>query len=224
LFQKALWQTENESLIKPPWHTTPAMVVPFWNRCGFLWSVTAKYWLLCEPLPSCVCCYVHCSDPNEDMCKINSWKELSDPPSFNRLHVQYYPCSIWPPVLSLNITYILLILLITFQRTWPIETPDIPSSKYHVHFPLLRSLQKIHPSSRPWVTFGNMLVFMVASYWPLTQPQSLTTHCLLSISENSIYLQLPLHVWRPAMLWWQGAHLDGVSHENYLYSNSEIIC
>jgi len=52
-----------------------------------------------------------------------------------------------------------------FQWTCPIETPNIPSSKSHIHFPLPRSFQRIRPIPRPCVIFRNKMAFNSGSFF-----------------------------------------------------------
>jgi len=58
-----------------------------------------------------------------------------------------------------------------FQWTCPIGTPNIPCSKSHIHFPLLRSFQRIHPIPRCCGTFHNKL-FLWQVVSPLPNPQA----------------------------------------------------
>jgi len=62
-------------------------------------------------------------------------------------------------VLPLIVFYICWFYCDSLQWPWAAETPDIPVSKSHVHFPLFLSFQRIYPSPRPCVTFCNMLMF-----------------------------------------------------------------
>jgi hypothetical protein len=91
------------------------------------------------------------------------WKALPFPE--NSLTVQCHSCQIGP-VIPQNITYILLILSILFTDSWH------SSSKCHVHFPLLMSLQRMRPSQRPRVKFRNMLVFTLERCYLPPNPES----------------------------------------------------
>jgi hypothetical protein len=77
-----------------------------------------------------------------------------------RLLVQCHLHPIWPPVLPLNLTYILKFLPYYPERTCPIHTSDIPCTKSHVHFLSLRLfIQGICPSLGPILDFRNKLTF-----------------------------------------------------------------
>ena len=70
------------------------------------------------------------------------------------------------------------------------ETPDIPSSKSHVHFSMNWLLQSIHPSLSPCVTFHNMLVLYNEQFLSLTQCRSWwTMPWRLPANAYSVYSQ-----------------------------------
>jgi hypothetical protein len=95
----------------------------------------------------------------------------------------------WTPSKS---KYDLANSLDSFQKTWPIYTPDIAISKPHVHFPLFMSLQRIRPSPRPCTTFRNRLLFYGGELTAYAQTKSWrTTPCQLFAAYYSIYTQLP---------------------------------
>jgi hypothetical protein len=78
------------------------------------------------------------------------------------------------------------------QRPWPIEAPNIPHSKSHVHFLRLRSFQSICPILRPFVTFCNAFLFYGGELSAPRPTPKLEGHpCRLSATAYSIYLQLP---------------------------------
>jgi hypothetical protein len=54
----------------------------------------------------------------------------------------------------------LVFQVVSFQWTWPIQAPNIPCTKYHVHFPVLRLCQVIRPVPRLCVVIRN-------KYWVL---------------------------------------------------------
>jgi hypothetical protein len=84
------------------------------------------------------------------------------------------------------------ILLILFSKNLTYRDSWHSSSKSHVHFPLLTSFQKIHPSLRPCATFCSLLVFYGGQFLAPTQPLSWRiTPCQLSTTTCSIYSQLP---------------------------------
>jgi len=57
---------------------------------------------------------------------------------------------------DLDLSYTLPVHLL-FSVNLPIETPDIPCSKSHIHFPLLTSFSKVRPIQRPCLSFRNKL-------------------------------------------------------------------
>jgi hypothetical protein len=73
-----------------------------------------------------------------------------------------------------------------------IQTRNVPCTKSHVLFPLLRSYQRISPGPRHFETFrNNRNIFTVRGCRPHAQPQSWrTTPCRLSATAYSIYSQL----------------------------------
>jgi len=76
---------------------------------------------------------------------------------------------------------------------------DIPCSKSHIHFPFHRSLQRIHLSLRPCLTFCKMLLFYGEKLLvpPSTQPLKLEKHPLLALC-NCLFniFTATLHIWR----------------------------
>jgi hypothetical protein len=115
----------------------------------------------------------------------NSWFPF---PFHIRLRVQCHLRPIWPPVLPLNLTYIVIYLP-------PLPWANLPyyfqHSKYqtHIHFLSLKSfIQGICPGPGFRVIFRNKLIFLRLH----TQtPSWSTTNCRLSATSYSIYSQLP---------------------------------
>jgi hypothetical protein len=82
-----------------------------------------------------------------------------------------------------------------FQRTCPIETPNIPCYKFHVQFPLSTSFQRIRPIPRPRATYRNQLGFYGEQFLaPLPRASWRTTSCRLSVTGYVIYSQLTIHL------------------------------
>jgi hypothetical protein len=73
------------------------------------------------------------------------------------------------------------------------QTPDFPSSKSHVHFPWLRSFQRIRPSPWSFVTYRNYCGELLA---PRPNPKLednpllAVRYCLFNIYTDT------LHIWR----------------------------
>jgi hypothetical protein len=101
------------------------------------------------------------------------------------------------------------------ERTCPIHTSNIPSTKSHIHFLSPRSfIQGILPGPRCLVIFRNKVIFYGEEFLaprPIPKledhPLSAVRNCLCNIFAAS------LHIWRPsppsatwgrAMPWWQG--------------------
>jgi len=90
---------------------------------------------------------------------------------------------------------------------------NIPSSKFHVHFPLPRSFTRLHPSTRPYLTFCNKLVSYSEELLAPCPTPKLEDHPLPAIHCCSFSIfAATLHIWRLsplsttqgcAMLWWQ---------------------
>jgi hypothetical protein len=77
-----------------------------------------------------------------------------------RLPVRLLLCPIWPPLLPLNLIYISIFFCHCPERTCPIHTSNITSTKSHIHLFSLRSfIQGIRPGSRLLVIFRKKFYF-----------------------------------------------------------------
>jgi len=87
--------------------------------------------------------------------------------------------------------------LLLFSVNLPIETLNIPRSKFHIHFPFPGSFQTIRPIPRLYVTFRNFFL-TVRSCLSLVQPPNWRGHPLLNVRDClfSIFTATPLIWWR----------------------------
>jgi hypothetical protein len=93
----------------------------------------------------------------------------------------------WPLVLPLNLTYVWYFFCHCPKLACPIHTSNIPGSKSHVYFLVLRSfIHRICPGLRLLLIFCNKLIFL---RWGVVNPRPNPHH--LSTTAFSIYLQLP---------------------------------
>ena len=67
--------------------------------------------------------------------------------------------------------------------SWPIQTPNIPSTKFHVSFPLLRSYQRISPGPRPFWMISNMIHFYGEEILVLRPNPKLEGHSLSAVRD-----------------------------------------
>jgi hypothetical protein len=74
-----------------------------------------------------------------------------------------------------------------------LETPNVPSTKSQVLFPLLRSCHRISPGPKRFETFrNNKKLLRCGGFCSHAQPPSWrTTPCQLSATSYSIHSQLP---------------------------------
>jgi hypothetical protein len=144
-------------------------------------------------------------------------------PPFHRnilifLLVRCHLCFIWPPVLPLNLTYILIVLSQLSKLTCPVQTFHIPSTKSHVHFPELTSfIQGIRPIPRLFVTLRNKLIFQCEGFViPTPNPQagdhplSAVHDCLFNTFAATFHIRRPSPPSATrgrALPWWQGTHI-----------------
>jgi hypothetical protein len=92
-------------------------------------------------------------------------------------------CPIWPTVLPLDLSVLHLFACYCFQWTWPIQTPNIPLSKSHIHFPSARSFQRIRPSPSSCVTFRNKLFFYSEEVLVPRPGSKLEAHLLSAVRD-----------------------------------------
>jgi hypothetical protein len=125
---------------------------------------------------------------------------------------------IWPPVLPLNLTYILRFLL---PLPWANLPYNIPSTKSHIHFISLRSfVHRIHPSLRLLENFFNKFIFYGEELLAPRPTSKLENHSLLAVHDclfsifaatlHSWRVSPPSATWGRAMPWWQGTHLTWI--------------
>jgi hypothetical protein len=146
----------------------------------------------------------------------------SDSPSHRKMYtgllVRGHLSPIWPPVLPLNLTYILILLL-------PLSWVNLPytyfwCSKFQIASPFswLRSIiQRISPCPRFLVNFRNKLIFYGEDLLAPRPTLKLEDHPLSAVRDCLFNIfTATLHIWRPfppsatwgrAMPWWQGTHL-----------------
>jgi hypothetical protein len=103
--------------------------------------------------------------------KILFWRRRHVPNSWFIIFFPYKnagsvsPLPIWPSVLPLNITFILVALSHLSLPKFLYKTFHIPCSSFHVRFPELRSFTKeIHASASPFMIFRNRLFSSVRGY------------------------------------------------------------
>jgi hypothetical protein len=125
---------------------------------------------------------------------------LSIEKMYIRLRVRCHLCPIWPPVLALYRTYILIVLS---QLPWA----NLPYTriKSHVHFLQLRSfMQRIRAGPRTFVTFRNKLIFYDEELLAQRPNPKLEDHTLSAVRDClfSIFAAT-LHIWRspPSATW-----------------------
>jgi hypothetical protein len=83
---------------------------------------------------------------------------------------------------------------------YPEETPNIPSTKYHVLFPLLRSCQSISPGPRRFETFRNNNNFYGEWLLAPRPPPKLEDHPLSAVHDCLFNnFTATLHIWRPSL-------------------------
>jgi len=108
----------------------------------------------------------------------------------NHLLLHCYPCPIPHLVLPLYVSYTLPIPLIVFTENLPYRDSEHSAFQTHIHFPSLKSFQRICPSLRPCVAFCNKLVFMVSSYSLAQSPNWRTDKEVKWRWEDSIRMDL----------------------------------
>jgi hypothetical protein len=121
-------------------------------------------------------------------------------------------CPIWPPVLPLYLTYILIFLLQLLSE--PALYRLLMLHVTNLMFIVLssgHSPKKIHPSLRPCVTFCNKIIFCGQELLaPSHPPCRRTTTCRLSSTAYSIYshlLSIPEgHLIQLHLLSWAWSH------------------
>jgi hypothetical protein len=104
------------------------------------------------------------------------------------------------------------------QRTCPIHTSNVPSTKTHIQFLTLKSIiQGICPGPRFLMNFRNKVIFYGELLAPRQTPKledhplSAVRDCLFNIFAATLYiwrLSPPSATWRRAMPWWQRTHLQ----------------
>jgi hypothetical protein len=107
------------------------------------------------------------------------------------LPVQCHPSPIWHPVHPLSLTYTFPTPLLPFLMNCLIEAPNMPRSKPHVLFPVLRSCQRIHPGPTVCRILRNNFLGVGICYLPAQSPSWKATPFRLSATAYSIYWQLP---------------------------------
>jgi hypothetical protein len=104
------------------------------------------------------------------------------------------------------------------ERTCPIHTSNIPSTKSHIHFLLPRSfIQGVCPCPRLLVIFRNKLIFYGEELSAPRPTPKLEDHLLLAVHDClfNIFaatlcicrLPPPSATWGRTMPWWKGTHL-----------------
>jgi hypothetical protein len=119
-------------------------------------------------------------------------------PLSNPLLVQCLPSPIWPPVHPLSLTFTSQLPRYCLQWAYPIETPNIPGAKSHVHFSVLGSFcQRIRPGPRLLVMIRNKLKGFTAGglLAPAQPPSWRTTPCRLSATAYSVYSHQVKYKW-----------------------------
>jgi hypothetical protein len=109
----------------------------------------------------------------------------------NPLSIQRLPCPTCPHALPIKSNLYLPQSVATVFSDPDLHSRPTFKLNFHVHFPLLRSFQRICPNKRPGVTILNSQIFSVTWLAPLLTPRRKTTPCWLSTTAYLIYSQLP---------------------------------